>query len=152
MFEKILQTIQGSGYGIIALAVLVAAIFVSRYFASKANMINQDNCIEWLNEIITDCVIYTNQVFVNSLKEEGKFDTEAAKKAFEMTLEKVKEQLSEEIINQVTKYVGDFDSFVTTLIEKTVNEKKSSILTCSNDIIPFDEEEEIPSTIEETVE
>jgi hypothetical protein len=47
---------------------------------SESNLL--DKYISKLHETITDCVIATNQTYVEALKKEGKFDLEAQKIAF----------------------------------------------------------------------
>ena len=49
-----------------------------------------------LTKTISDCVIATNQTYVDSLKSQGKFDGEAQRKAFELTQNAVMEILSVE--------------------------------------------------------
>lgn len=39
--------------------------------------------VSMISQTITNCVIATNQTYVNSLKEQGKFDEEAQKEALE---------------------------------------------------------------------
>ena len=52
--------------------------------------------ISMLSNTITSCVIATNQTYVESLKKQGKFDAEAQKEAFQMTLNAVLAVLNDE--------------------------------------------------------
>lgn len=77
-----------------------------------------------LRDTITDCVIATNQTYVDSLKKEGKFDAEAQKKAFEKTYAAVMAILSDDAKNYLTEIVGDLDGYVSNLIESNVKTSK----------------------------
>ena len=52
---------------------------------SNVNDANLKKYMDMLTTTITDCVIATNQTYVESLKAQGKFDAAAQKKAFELT-------------------------------------------------------------------
>lgn len=77
-----------------------------------------------LRDTITDCVIATNQTYVDSLKKEGKFDAEAQKKAFEKTYAAVMAILTDDAKNYLTEIVGDLDEYVSNLIESNVKTSK----------------------------
>lgn len=77
-----------------------------------------------LRDTITDCVIATNQTYVDSLKKEGKFDAEAQKKAFEKTYAAVMAILTDDAKNYLTEIVGDLDGYVSNLIESNVKTSK----------------------------
>ena len=71
-------------------------------------------------DTVTACVIATNQTYVNSLKEQGKFDEEAQKKAFDMTMSAVLDILSEDVKNYMKEFAGDLEAYLTNLIEAQV--------------------------------
>lgn len=73
-----------------------------------------------VNETITDCVLATNQTYVNALKAEGKFDLEAQKVAFQKTYEAVMTILSEDAKAYLISVIGDLDKLVTDKIEAQV--------------------------------
>lgn len=80
--------------------------------------------IEMLSNTICECVIATNQTYVDSLKKQGKFDVEAQKKAFEMTYNSVLGILSEEAKMYLTSIYGDLNTYITNMIEAEVNKNK----------------------------
>ena len=80
-----------------------------------------DKYIQMLNETITNCVIATNQTYVNALKEEGKFDIEAQKAAFQKTYESVLQILSADALEFLTTTVGDLNVYITEKIETEVS-------------------------------
>ena len=89
---------------------------------SESNLL--DKYIYKLHETITDCVIATNQTYVEALKKEGKFDLEAQKIAFTQTYETVLGILSEDMQKLLTEAFGDLNGYITTRIEAEVNRQK----------------------------
>ena len=77
-----------------------------------------------LADTVCSCVIATNQTYVNSLKEQGKFDAEAQKIAFQKTYDAVLSILSEEAVKYLTAFYGDLGVVITELIEENVNNQK----------------------------
>ena len=82
--------------------------------------------MEMLTSTITDCVIATNQTYVESLKAQGKFDAAAQQRAFELTSKAVMEILSEEAKIYLASAVGDLNAYITKKIEAEVNINKIS--------------------------
>lgn len=83
-----------------------------------------DKYIQMLNETIVDCVIATNQTYVNSLKEAGNFDAKAQKVAFEKTYNSVMKILSADAQEYLTEAVGDLNAYITEKIEAQVNQNR----------------------------
>ena len=80
--------------------------------------------INLLEQTIVDCVIATNQTYVNSLKEQGKFDADAQKAAFQKTFDAVMAILTEDAKEYLAFAIGDLEVYVTTKIESTVTQVK----------------------------
>lgn len=76
--------------------------------------------IDMLADTITDCVISTNQTYVDALKEANVFDKEAQKKAFELTYNKIMNVLTEDAKEYLTTIYGDLEIYITTKIESEV--------------------------------
>ena len=76
--------------------------------------------IDMLANTITDCVISTNQTYVDALKEANAFDKEAQKKAFELTYNKIMNVLTEDAKEYLTTIYGDLEIYITTKIESEV--------------------------------
>lgn len=85
-----------------------------------------DKYLDLLETTITDCVIATNQTYVDTLKAEGKFDAEAQKLAFQKTYEAVMSILTEDAKEYLIYAIGDFDAFVNAKIEANVKAGKTS--------------------------
>lgn len=78
-----------------------------------------------LQDTVIDCVIATNQTYVEALKVQGKFDVEAQKIAFQKTYDAVMQILTEDAVNYLNNALGDLDAYVNTLIESQVNMQKA---------------------------
>lgn len=96
---------------------------------SAKNQKNEDvdKYIQLLDEIIINCVIATTQTYVNSLKESGKFDSEAQKTAFNKTYEAVVKILTDEAIATLETVIGDLKLYITQKIETEVNLNKNGL-------------------------
>ena len=79
-----------------------------------------------LSETITNCVMATNQTYVEALKKEGKFDLAAQKIAFAKTKDAVMSILDVEVINYLSTIISDFDTYVNEQIEAKVNIYKNN--------------------------
>ena len=72
--------------------------------------------IDMLADTITDCVVSTNQTYVDALKAANAFDKEAQKKAFELTYNKIMNVLTEDAKEYLTTIYGDLEIYITTKI------------------------------------
>lgn len=77
-----------------------------------------------LTNTITECVLATNQTYVEALKQQNKFDAEAQKIAFEKTSEAVMSILTEDAKEYLTNVVGDLELYIKQKIEAEVNLNK----------------------------
>ena len=77
-----------------------------------------------LTQTITDCVIATNQTYVEALKTQGKFDLAAQKEAFNLTHEAVLSILNDDAKSYLSNAVGDLNAYITKKIEAAVNTNK----------------------------
>ena len=119
-------------YVLIAAVVMLVATFICKYLYTKWNEIKTNiknekirNVIDEVVDIVYRAVIQTNQVYVDSLKNSGTFDEEAAKTAFSKTKNTIMNLLSNSMISIITEVYGDFNTYIDTLIESIVNEQKS---------------------------
>ena len=115
---------------IIPLLGVLTAFFVKWVNAKSAEIkTNIDDAtlkkyMDMLTQTITDCVVATNQTYVESLKAQGKFDAEAQKKAFELTSSAVMKILSTDAQEYLSSAVGDLNAYITKKIEAEVNANK----------------------------
>ena len=92
--------------------------------ADKTNNDMAKKYIEMLGDTITNCVIATNQTYVEALKKQGKFDEAAQKIAFEKTYQAVLNTLSDEAKVYLANIYGDLNALLTNRIEAEVNKEK----------------------------
>ena len=79
-----------------------------------------DKYLDMLNSTITQCVIATTQTYVSSLKQQGKFDEEAQKIAFQKTYDNVMSILTAESKYYLQTALGDLEAYVNSKIEAEV--------------------------------
>lgn len=99
----------------------------SAEITSKSENELVDKYVNMLSYTISSCVVATNQTYVESLKKQGKFDAEAQKIAFNMTLEAVLGILSEDAKEYLSEAFGDLNSYITSQIEASVNVNKIQV-------------------------
>ena len=87
---------------------------------AKAKNDTEKKYIEMLDKTITECVIATNQTFVDALKKAGAFDEEAQKQAFQLTYNAVMTILTEDAQEYLNEAVKDLNAYITTKIESQV--------------------------------
>ena len=109
----------------------IITVYIVQFIKTKTKELNSNNSneilskyIEMLSNTICECVIATNQTYVDSLKKQGRFDAEAQKKAFEMTYNAVIGILSEEAKVYLASIYGDLTAYITNMIEAEVNKNK----------------------------
>ena len=76
--------------------------------------------LEMLDKTVSECVLATNQTYVNILKQEGKFDSEAQQEAFQRSYDAVKVVLADEVQDYLKVAVKDLNAYITTKIEAQV--------------------------------
>lgn len=105
--------------------------FLVDYLSVKRDEINSktDNEIaqkytNMIYQTVVDCVIATNQTYVDSLKKSGSFDEAAQKEAFNRTMNAIMTILSDDAKEYITEATGDLNTYLTQLIEAEVNKRK----------------------------
>lgn len=81
--------------------------------------------MEMLKDTVVDCVIATNQTYVEALKDKNAFDAAAQREAFKLTYNAVLEILGEDITEYLNNSIGDINTYIIKLIEAQVNINKS---------------------------
>ena len=80
--------------------------------------------LDMLSTTVIECVIATNQTYVNSLKGQNLFDEAAQKVAFQKTYDAVIAILSDDAKEYLTHIYGYLTVFITNMIEAEVNRNK----------------------------
>ena len=83
--------------------------------------------IEKISKTITDCVIATNQTFVETLKKENAFTKEAQEEAFQKTITNVMSILNEDCIEYLESITSDITVYLRNKIEAEVNKNKIEV-------------------------
>ena len=109
----------------------VLTTFLVKWLSIKSSelQIKMDNDVankymDMLTNTITECVLATNQTYVEALKQQNKFDLEAQKIAFDKTSEAVMTILTEDAKEYLESAVGDLELFIRQKIEAEVNLNK----------------------------
>ncbi len=102
--------------------------------ASKTNNELAQKYIDMLTTTITNCVIATNQTYVEALKKKGEFNREAQKEAFNKTYNQVMLTLSKEAYEFLQTIYNDLDGYIKTMIEAEVSNEKPFISTAPTGI------------------
>jgi hypothetical protein len=76
--------------------------------------------IEMLDKTIVECVLATNQTYVETLKKAGSFDKEAQEKAFKLTYEAIMAILTEDAEMYLNEAIKDLNFYVINKIEAEI--------------------------------
>lgn len=105
--------------------------FLIDYLAAKRDQMNASTnsviakkYIDMVYETVVNCVIATNQTYVDSLKKTGAFTKEAQEEAFKKTLNAVMAILTDDAKDYIQSATGDLNTYLTQLIEAEVNKNK----------------------------
>ena len=115
---------------IFLLLLVLTAFFIKWLNAKEVEVLNKiendtaDKYTAMIFETIRDCVSATTQTYVESLKKQGKFDGEAQKTAFQMTLDSVLAVLTEDAKAYLAEAYGDINAYLSTKIEAEVKAQK----------------------------
>ena len=90
----------------------------------KSKNDTMDKYINMLADTITNCVIATNQTYVENLKKDKMFTAEAQKEAYTMTYNAVMEIVTDEAKDYLTEAYGDLSAYITQRIEAEVSLNK----------------------------
>lgn len=101
------------------LAVLTG--YIVTWIKAKTAEIEQNKYTELISDTIIQCVIATNQTYVETLKKEGKFDAEAQEKAFEITKQAVLTVLTNQARDFIEITYGDVEAWLNQQIEAAIN-------------------------------
>lgn len=113
------------------LVIIPVLIILTKYLVSwistkaeelktKTNNELYNKYIDMLNQTVTNCVMTTQQTYVDSLKKQGKFDLEAQKQAFQDTYAAVLKLLPQEAYEYLNTITADLDQYIVSMIETRV--------------------------------
>lgn len=84
----------------------------------------QKKYLNMFEKMVRDAVDRVQQTYVENLKAEDMFNEEAQKHAFEMVKNDVLNMMNAEMKDVVMEAVGDFETYITNLIESQVYNSK----------------------------
>lgn len=109
----------------------VLTTYLVNYIKAKSDELvkDSDNELErkymaMLADTITDCVLATNQTYVEALKNQNAFTKEAQEEAFRQTFDAVMAVLNDDAKAYLTNVYGDLNVYLTKKIEAEVNRSK----------------------------
>lgn len=76
---------------------------------------------------VMDAVLYINQIYVDALKSNGKFDKDAQKNAFNRAYTEALNMISDESKRVIEQTYGSFDKWLKLKIETSVNLAKKQV-------------------------
>lgn len=94
----------------------------------KAKSETAKKYIEMLDDTIINCVVATNQTYVEALKKAGSFDAEAQKQAFKLTYDAVMAILTDEAQMYLNEAIKDLNAYITNKIESGVVAAKPQLI------------------------
>ena len=110
--------------GILTTYFVILDIAKAKEHAEKSDNELAAKYIDMLTQTITDCVIATNQTYVEALKDKDAFTAEAQKEAFNKTYNAVLAILSDDAKEYLTNAFGDLEAYIKSKIEAEVNMNK----------------------------
>lgn len=109
----------------------VLTMYIVNYIKARTTELKTTNSneilvkyLDMLSTTVIECVIATNQTYVNSLKGQNAFTEEAQKIAFQKTYDAVIAILSDDAKEYLTNIYGDLSTFIMNMIEAEVNRNK----------------------------
>ena len=125
--ELIKQIFEVCLFPLLGILTAFLIVFISKKaqeIKAKTNNELYSKYIDMLEQTIINCVIATNQTYVDALKAEGKFYAEAQKIAFQKTYDSVMTILSEDAKSYLNEAIGDLQTYIINQIEAQVNLNK----------------------------
>lgn len=105
------------------LFITVLIPYAIRWLKAQTEVKLLQDVIDRAETLVSNCVDYTSQTFVNALKKEGKFTKEEWNIAFNMSKERVLALMTEEMVATLEKCFGDLNIWIETQIERDVLEQ-----------------------------
>lgn len=99
----------------------------SNVIANVTQNENISKIIENTFSDVMDAVLYINQIYVDALKSNGKFDKDAQKNAFNRAYTEALNMISDESKKVIEQTYGSFDKWLKLKIETSVNMAKRQV-------------------------
>jgi len=96
-----------------------------KFIQTKTNNVKASENLTLATNIVTNAVKTVFQTYVEALKKNGSFSIDAQDEALRLAKDTVKRQISDEVRNYITANYGDFNTWLTSQIEATINTLKN---------------------------
>ena len=110
---------------LVGVAISVGIPMLFSLLKKRTNNARAQQYIDRAQEYLTTAVAMTNQVFVDQLKKDGKFDEENQAAAFQMTMETWLKMISDDMKNVIVEEVGNFEAWAEAQLEASVAFQKA---------------------------
>lgn len=127
MITQILKVVLIPILGILTKYIIDFLTAKSNELENKIENETADKYLKMITDTVVNCVIATNQTYVDSLKKQNAFTEEAQKEAFNRTMNAVLAILSQDAKDYIVEMTGDLKTYLTQLIEVNVNNKKGTL-------------------------
>lgn len=88
-----------------------------------------DALVDEIDRAVRAAVTYVNQTFVDALKKESVFDSDAAETAFETAFRTTIETISHDAAGYIEETFGDLRNYLEVKIEEAVRDEKGAVQT-----------------------
>lgn len=123
-------------------AIPVCAAFLVQFLRRKSAQIGAQTdslevkeLLDEVTDAVTTAVTYTSQTYVDALKKNGIFDTDAQKAALQKSLDKAISLLSESARSALAEIYGDLNEYLTSKIEAEVRNQKTALSAVSGTLV-----------------
>ena len=106
-------------------------IYLVQFISAKIKEVKQKSndeitrkYLDMLDITVASAVTATTQTYVESLKQQGKFDAEAQKAAFKQTYDAVMAMMTTEASKYLSEVVGDLEVYIKAKIESAIKLSK----------------------------
>ena len=116
--------------GILPLLITYGVLFLKVKIKEQEKQLENDQLVKYIDaatDAISKAVLTVNQTYVDSLKKQGKFDSEAAKTAKQMAIDKAKALITENSKKAIETLYSDFEAYLNDAIEELVRENKFTV-------------------------
>jgi hypothetical protein len=108
---------------IIAISSFLVALIRQQTFKIEEKIKDEKakRMLEIAENVVSQAVATVSQTYVDGLKKDGIFDTDAQKEAFEMSKDKIYMLLTTDTLQAVKDNYGNVEEWINTKIEETIN-------------------------------
>lgn len=105
---------------LVGVAVSVGIPMLFSLLKARVKNTKAQQYIDRAQEYLTSAVAMTNQVFVDQLKKDGRFDEDSQAAAFQMAMDTWLKMISDDMKNVIIAEVGDFEAWAEAQLEASV--------------------------------